>query len=227
MPSKGQTSRSLSALLVAAVLSLALTAGATAVVYVYSNGFHSKRDFKEIKRTGGGKKCDKAFGKNAMRVSVKGKRLCEFLTPVVGDSVRPNHVIAVKGKVLKKQTPKSLREAAYLAVKLRLGGGDSYEFQIRPKGKRFKLLRNPRSGAVSEKGRARSIRKLSDSNKLRLEVKGARVRAFVNGDRVASVEDPNPEAVSGRKVAFGIGSRKNSNRKIVGRFDRIRVGLPD
>jgi hypothetical protein len=226
MPSKRQTSRSLAALLTAGVLSLALTAGATAVVYVYSNGFHSRADFKEIKRTGGKKKCDKSFGNNAMRASVKGKRLCEFLTPVVGDAPRPNHVVAVKGKVLRKQTAKPLREGAYLAVKLRLGGGDSYELRIRPKGKKFQLLRNPSSGAISEKGRSKAIRPIKDSNKLRLEVKGARVRAFVNGKRLAAVEDPNPEAVGGRKVAFGIGSRKNSNKAVVGRFERIRVGIP-
>jgi hypothetical protein len=229
MPSKRQTSRSVALLLAAGALSLGLAASATAVIYVYGNGFSSRAAFKEIQRTGGGKKCDKRYREKSksMGVSVVGKRLCDFGPPVVGDAAQPNHVVFAKGQVLPKKTPKSLREGAYLAVKVRSGRGDSYELQIRPKGGRYKLLRNPQAGAVSEEGRSEAIRPLNKPNSLRLEVKGARVTAFVNGERLVSVQDPNPEEVGGRKVGFGIGSRKNSDRAIVGVFDRVRVGIAE
>lgn len=224
-----KSSRSLAVLLAAGAFSLALTAGAAAVVYVYGNGFASRGAFNEIDRTGGGKKCDKRYRdkSKSMGVSVEGKRLCEFSPPVVGDGPQPDHIIYAKGKVLPKKTPKSLREAAYLAVKVRVGRGDSYELQIRPKGRRYKVLRSPQAGAVSEQGRSDAIKPLKSSNALRLEVKGARVTAFVNGDELVSVVDPNPEEVGGRKVAFGIGSRKNSSRAVVGIFERVRVGIAE
>jgi hypothetical protein len=146
---------------------------------------------------------------------------------VVGDAAQPNHVIFAKGQVLPKKTPKSLRKAAYLAVKVRSGRGDSYELQIRPKAGRYKLIRSPNSGAVSEEGRSNAIRKINKPNSLRLEAKGNRITAFVNGERLVRVQDGNAEEVGGRKVAFGIGSRKNSKREIVGVFDRVRVGIAE
>jgi hypothetical protein len=230
MRPKRKSRRTLALLLAAGALSLALAASAVAVVYVYGNGFSTRGAYKEIKRSGGGgKKCDKRWRKKAksMGVSVQGKRLCEFSPPVVGDAAQPDHVIFAKGQVLPKKTPKALREAAYLAVKLRLGRGDWYELQIRPKGGRFKLERKPSEGAVSEEGRSDAIRPLNKPNALRLEAKGARIRAHVNGEELVSVVDPNPEEVGGRKVGFGIGSRKNSSREIIGVFDRVRVGIAE
>ena len=162
-----------------------------------------------------------------MGVSVEGKRLCEFSPPVVGDAAQPDHVIFAKGQILPRKTPKALRKSAYLAVKLRLGRGDWYELQIRPKSGRYKLERSPTANAVSEAGRSDAIRKLNKPNALRLEAKGARIRALVNGDELVSVVDPNPEEVGGRKVGFGIGSRKNSKRATVGSFTRVRVGIAE
>ena len=230
MRSERPPTRPLTLLLTAAVLSLALVTGAAATIYVYGNGFSTKSQFKEMKRSGGGgKKCDRRYRKRSetMGVSVEGKRLCSFSPPVIGDAEQPNHVIYAKGQVLPKKTPKALREAAYLSVLVRMGRGDAYELQIRPKGGRFKLVRSPAAGAVSERGRSDAIRSLSKPNALRLEVKGARVRAFVNGEQLVSVVDPNPEQVGGRKTGFGIGSRKDSSRKTVGMFERVRVGIAE
>ncbi len=229
MRPKRKPTRTLALLLTAGALSLALTASAAAIVYVYGNGFSSRGAFKEIKRSGGGKKCDKRYREKpkTMGVSVKGKRLCEFSPPVVGDASQPNHVIFAKGQILPRKTPKALRKSAYLAVKLRLGRGDWYELEIRPKSGRYKLDRSPNSNAVSEAGRSDAIRKLNKPNALRLEAKGARIRASVNGDELVSVVDPNPEGVGGRKVGFGVGSRKNSSRPTVGSFTRVRVGIAE
>ena len=93
-----------------------------------------------------------------MNVTVNGKRLCEFSPPVVGDAAQPNHVIFAKGQILPRKTPKALRKSAYLAVKLRLGRGDWYELQIRPKSGRYKPIEarrrtpSPRRAAATRSG---------------------------------------------------------------------------
>ena len=229
MSPKRLTTRFPAVLLLAGALSLTVAASAAAVIYVYGNGFSSKGSVKELQKTGGGGKCDKRFRKRPknMSVSVEGKRLCEFSPPVFGDADQPDHVIYAKGQVLAKKTPKKLRRAAYLAVKVRVGHGDSYELQVRPKGRRFKLVRNPSSGAVSEGGQSNAIKPLNKLNGLRLDVKGNRVTAFANGRRLASVSDPNADQIDGRRAAFGLGSRKSSSRTTVGVFERVRVGIAE
>jgi hypothetical protein len=226
MRSKPQRSRIPAVLVCATVLSLALVAGAQAVIYVYSNGFSARDDVREITRKGGGAKCDKSFHRKAgsMGVSAEGKRLCEYSPPVAGDGNQPNHVFMAKGRVLKR-TPKALRDDAYLAIKVRAGHGRGYELQVRPKAGRFKLVRSPSGGGVEESGKSNAINKIGKLNTLRLEVKNARVKAFVNGQQVAGALDSNPEQIDGRKLTFGIGSRKNGHRPVVGSFDRIRAGL--
>lgn len=221
--------RSTAIVLAAAAASLALTASAGAAIYVYANGFATKAEFKEISKAGGGKKCDKSWreGSTSMGVTVVGKRLCSYAPPVVGDAAQPNHVIWARGQVLPKKTPKALREAAYLALKVRAGRGDFYELQVRPKGRRWKLLRNPSSNAVSEEGRSDAIKPLKNLNALSLMVKGPRVTAKVNGKKLVTVEDPNPDQVEGRKVTFGIGCRKDASRAVVGVFERVKVGIAD
>ena len=226
MRRKRQRSRFLVPALCAAGLSLALVAGAQAVIYVYSNGFSARDDVREITRKGGGAKCDKSFHRKAgsMGVSAQGKRLCEYSPPVAGDGNQPNHVFMAKGRVL-KGTPKALRDDAYLAVKVRAGHGRGYELQVRPKAGRFKLVRSPSGGGVEESGKSNAIKKIGKLNTLRVEVKNARVKAFVNGQQVAGAVDSNPEKIDGRKLTFGIGSRKDGHRPVVGSFDRIRAGL--
>jgi Domain of Unknown Function (DUF1080) len=226
MRSKRPTRRFLAPLLCAAGVSLALVAGAEAVIYVYSNGFKARADVREVTRKGGGAKCDKSFRRNgeSLGVTALGRRLCEYSPPVAGDASQPNHVLMAKGRVL-KSTPKALRDDAYLAVKVRAGQGRGYELQVRPKAGRFKLLRSPSGGGVDESGKSNAINKIGKLNTLRLEVKNARVKAFVNGKKVAGAVDSNPEQIDGRKLTFGLGSRKDGHRAVVGSFDRIRAGL--
>ncbi len=47
---------------------------------------------------------------------------------------------------------------------------------------------------------------------MRLQVDGARVRAFVNGTQLADVNDPSPGELRGAKVEFGVGSLKNTKQ---------------
>lgn len=227
---KRSRTRTLATLLIAGTLSLGLAAGAGAAIWIYGNGFSNKATIKELKRSSGGKKCKKRYKQKAkqLRVVFTGQRYCGYSPPVVGDGSQPNHAVFAKGRIVKKGLSKGLRKAAYLAVRVRVGKGDFYELQVRPRGKHYKLWRKPdQGGPDDEKGRSSDIKPLKASNTLRIEAKGARITGYVNGKEVATLVDANPGGVAGRKVSFGVGSRRNSSRETVAVFDRVRVGLAD
>jgi hypothetical protein len=229
MPRQRTRSRVLGSLLAAGALSIALVGGAAAAIYVYDTSFGSKKAFREMKKSAGAKNCDKGYREKSesMRISVTRKKVCAFSPPVVGDATQPNHVIRATGQALPKQTPKSLREAAYLVLRVREGRGGYYELRVRPRGKQWKLLRHPSSNAFNEGGKSKAIRSLKKLNNLRLSVKGGRVSASVNGKKLTSALDANPGQIDGRKTAFGLGNRKDSSRAIVGVYERVRVGISE
>ena len=122
-------------------------ASASAVVYVYKNSFGSKSAYNEIDKISGGKKCERSYVKDnkAMRIDMRGKTFCEYSPPVIGDADQPDHEIVADGRIL-DATPKSVREDAYLAVRVRVGEGTWYEFRVTPKGEKYKFTREPAGG---------------------------------------------------------------------------------
>ncbi|MDX6588380.1 MAG: 3-keto-disaccharide hydrolase [Solirubrobacterales bacterium] len=202
---------------------------AAAVVYVYKNSFGSKSSYNEIDLISGGKKCERTFVEDnkAMRIDMRGKTFCEYSPPVTGDADQPDHEIVADGRIL-DATPKNVRNDAYLAVRVRVGDGTWYEFRVIPKGKKYKFTREPAGGGsgLPINGTANKIKPVGENNKLRLRVTGNDVTAFVNGKSVESYNDPNPGQVTGRKVAFGLGSTKKANPGPVARFSSVKVGVP-
>lgn len=216
------------ALVGAVGLSIAFAASAAGLVSVYSNNLASKSQYRELSRAGGGDRgCHRTYrsGAETMRVSVSGSRLCAYSPPVQGDGPRPDHDFAVDGRIL-KGTPKRVRKAAYLAILVRVGRGDNYELQVRPKSKRFKLIRNPDGAEFPVSGESRDIGGVGERNKLRIRAEGSAVTAYVNGKRLARVTDPDAADFNGTKLAFGAGSRRNADNGPVATFDRIRVRVP-
>lgn len=204
-------------------------ASASAVVYVYKNSFGSKSAYNEIDKISGGKKCERTFVKDnqGMRIDMRGKTFCEYSPPVIGDADQPDHEIVADGRIL-DATPKSVRKDAYLAVRVRVGEGTWYEFRVTPKGEKYRFTREPAGGAsgLPINGTANKIKPIGRDNKLRLRITGNDVTAFVNGQSVESYNDPNPGQVTGRKVAFGLGSTKKANPGPVARISSIKVGVP-
>ncbi len=145
-----------------------------------------------------------------MRIEVRGKTFCEYSPPVTGDAAQPDHEIVADGRIL-DATPKNARKQAYLGVRVRVGNDTLYELRINPKEKEYKLNRSPRAAA-----RASRLRQLEQDQPDRREeqasprITGGNVTAFVNGKSVATYNDPNPGQVTGRKVAFGVGSTKKA-----------------
>lgn len=214
----------------AAAATLALAAGALASVTVYNNAFPSEGSVKEMKQIDGGGPCDKSFRDKSkvMRVAVKhGERLCAYSPPVQGDRALPDHEFIAVGRVLKERTPSSVRDATYLSLLVRVSAGEHYELQVTPKGRKFKLSRKPDGSGFPITGTSSAIDGLGEKNVLRLRAFGAKITAYVNGEKVASMTDDDPGEVGGRKLALGIGSRKDTEKGPVGTFDNVRVLVPN
>jgi hypothetical protein len=215
--------------LAAAVVATAALGTAMAAVTVYDNGFSSRAEFKEIIKSGGGKRCDRSYRKKgeSMRAAVKrSPTTCSFRPPVEGDKELPNHDVRVDGKVLKK-TEKGLRGGAFVDVTVRAGGGGvGYTLRVFPKKKRWELRRGPSGAGFPVRGKSNAIKKVNKRNQLRLVASGATVTATVNRKRVARVEDNDPGQVSGRKIRFALGSQKQKRGNVAATFKKVAVSVP-
>lgn len=213
----------------AAVLLTAALGTAIAAVTVYDNGFSNRTEFKEIIKSGGGKRCDRSFRKKgkSMRAAVKrSPTTCSFRPPVQGDTELPNHDVRVDGKILKK-TEKGLRGGAFVEATVRAGGGGvGYTLRIFPHKKRFELRRGPSGGEFPVRGKSNAIKRVNKRNQLRIIASGAGIRALVNGKEVARVEDSNPSQVSGSKIRFAVGSLKERQGSVVATFKKVAVAVP-
>ncbi len=225
-----QTTTALALAIGATALLAAGISTALASVTVYSNDFGSQARYDEIARAGGGKRCDRGYRKKskAMRATVKvSPTTCSFRPPVQGDKELPNHKVTVEGKIL-KQTPKSVRGSAFIEVTVRAGGGNTgYSLRVFPQKQRFEFVRGPDGGDFPIDGKSDAIKKINERNALRVDATGAKIRAFVNGKEVASVDDGNLGQVAGTKVRFAIGSLSNKSKDTVGTFKRVAVAVPD
>lgn len=224
MNAKRHTLR-LGGLALAGLLALALAATAGAATWIYTNSFGSAAKVREMKPAGAGKNCTKRHGKDQLVIGLSGRRNCGYSPPVEGDSAQPDHVVAVRGRIQPKRTPKALRGAAYVSVKLRMGGGTFYELQVRPKGRRYRVLRKPENATVEQSGKSPHINPLKQMNTLLVTARGARIIIKVNGKRlVPPIVDPNPGQVTGKRIAVGIGSLKSGKRETFGTLKQLRVG---
>jgi hypothetical protein len=218
------------ALLIAGAAALAVAATAFGSVAIYNNAFPNANSVKEMKQVEGGKPCSKSFRDKSkvMRVAVKrGDRLCAWSPPVQGDRALPDHEFIGVSRVLKEKTPKSVRGSAYMSLQVRFSPKESYELQITPKGKKWKFVRNPDGSGFPFSGKSKAINGLGSKNVLRVRAFGAKIAAYVNGKKLKVLTDNDPGQVEGRKVALGIGSRKNANKGPVGTWDNVRVLVPN
>jgi hypothetical protein len=218
------------ALVVASVAALAIAAAAAlGNVTIYLNNFSKKADYAQIRTAGGGKACGRSYREGAEKLRVivkKGGNLCEFSPPITGDSDLPDHDVRVQGKFLKDRTPRSQRKGAYIALAVRVAPGERYQFIVKPRTKKWALTRSPNGSGFPKRGREKSIRPLDKNNTLRLRAFGTRIRAYVNGEKVAALRENNPGQVSGRHILFGLGNTHPGKKQIEGLMDNLRVQVP-
>jgi hypothetical protein len=211
-------------------LALLCAAVALANVTVYKEPFSSKGSVRELKPAEGAKNCSKGFRSKAKQLRVSAKRgnvLCAYSPPLVGDSAVPDHEIQIDARVLRKRTPAKLRASAHASVRLRAARNSYYELQIYPRRQRFRLLRVPSGAGFPQAGRSEAIKPLGQRNRIKLRAFGARVVAWVNGTRLATVEDASPGQLTGRKLAFGVGSGRASKQGPIALFDNLLVRVPN
>jgi hypothetical protein len=226
---RGQVRRRLGALALALALCGAVAATAVAFVNVYVNPFSKRGQYRQVDTASKSKRCDRDFNKDrgVMEVTVKaGPQSCFYEIPARGDRARPDHRFEAHGRLL-KSTHRNIREEAFLAVAVRVGGGDRYELRVFPKGKDFALRRRPDSGAFPVSGSEPAIGRPGQLNRLRLTAIDNRLTAHVNGEKVADLNDADASQIAGRKVEFGLGSRADTRRNTNGNFDRVKLSVPD
>lgn len=216
-------------LALAAVAAALAAATAFAGVTVYKNNFSSKREAKEL-RHAEGKKCEKNWRKKGKSIAVKAKRgpmVCGYRPPVEGDGPAPDHSIQVQEKLL-KETPKSVRDRAYLGLGVRSGKNGGYELWVFPSKEKFKLARRAGKGPPTflAKGNSKAIKGPDKPNVMSLKAVGSKLIAKVNGKRVAKTTDRNASGVKGRKLEAMLGYKKRRSKPAVATFDNVKVQVP-
>ncbi len=216
-------------LAVAATVFAALCATALADVTVYDNDFSNRAEFKQIIKSGSGKKCERRFREKSksMLASVKrGKTTCTFRPPVEGDDELPNQTVRVDGKILKK-TPKSVRGGAFLELTLRAGGnGVGYSLRVFPQKQRFELLRGPGRQRLPAAGRQRCDQE--DQQAQLALAHGPRRQGRGVHQRQAGRRGRRREPRSGQrpKIRFSVGNAKQKSKDVAATFKRVSVAVP-
>jgi hypothetical protein len=222
--------RTLRFALAVALVALGLAAvAALASVTVYNNNFSRKSEAKEI-RHASGNHCDKRWRSKAESFRVvanKGPGACVYRPPVEADGPGPDHKFQVRAKLL-KDTPKGIRDGAFVAVAVRAATGVGYELRVFPSTRKFQLRRSPGGGGgdFPAKGHSGKINGGGKSNILRIDAIGDTVTARVNGTKLAKATDSNAAQVSGRKVQFELGQKKSTSQPTIAVFDDVRLALP-
>lgn len=218
------------ALLLAALVTIGVAAAtALAGVTVYKNSFSRKGEVKELRKAEG-KHCKRSFRKKAGKALIevtRGPEVCGYRPPVEGDTDGPDHDFQAKAKFL-RDTPKGLRNEAYVAVAVRSGKTSDYELRVYPVKHRFKLVRSPSGGgAFPAQGRNGAIKGFNKSNVIGLKASGSRVIARVNGTKVAQLTDTNPAQVGGRRLEVAVGSGKRSTKTVSATIDSLKLQVPN
>jgi hypothetical protein len=218
-----------------AATALLLCAGAGAsLIGIYRSDMESDAQRAQITKLSG-ERCRRGGSSHAFKVVIgKRTRECMYQTPVVG---RDLEVAAVER--LLSGTPKQLRNKAFLAVNLRVGGaGARYQLLVFPLQRKAQLRKVFSDGRVKylhiEKD-VKGIGGINRANVLRLRAfnfttgpeKGkCRVIAFVGSELVADSTDAGAGDLQGRASAFSVGSLANG-KGIVASIDNLVVRVPN
>ena len=91
---------------------------------------------------------------------------------------------------------------------------------------KFELVRGPGGGEFPARGKDKAINGVNERNNISLVARGAQVSATVNGQELASLQDPNPGQVTGRKVRLAVGGKKSSSNDVAAIVRRVSVAVP-
>jgi len=218
----------------AAIALVLCSAAGASLIGIYRSDMESDTQRAQIAKLSG-ERCRRGGSSHAFRIVV-GKRTkeCTYQTPVVG---RDLEIAAVER--LLSGTPKQVRNKAFLAVNLRVGGaGARYQLLVFPFQRKAQLRKVFSDGRIQYLHIERNVTGISGINRpnvLRLRAfnvtagpeKGkCRVVAFVGRERVADVTDAAAGDLQGRASAFSVGSLANG-KGIVASVDNVVVRVPN
>lgn len=226
------TARALTAIALAAICSLAIAGAAQAAGWIslYENTLKSSAGRDEVRQYGNDN-CKRGGSDNAFRARIlKKTKECFYRTQTVGQDLE----IAVSARLF-SATPKKVRPQAYVAVNLRQDSDDSrYQLAVYPSGGRFHVKKVLDDGRIIdlEHGKAgNKIKGFDKANRIVLRAYNgasgnARIIAFVNGNKLATVDDERGNLLQGRNTTFSVGSKKNATGAIAS-FTKLSTGMPD
>jgi hypothetical protein len=208
----------------------AFAAAAAAEVLIYKNDASSRGEYREVRKLGGGKTCER-FGRKDEVLGIevrKGPADCALRTPVTGDGKKPDHDLEAKAKVLRKETARSLRDEVFVAVAVRASADSYYQLRVFPKDEAWELRRKPKGDGFPLTGPPNPPIEGKGANELRLQAFGRELTAWINGEKLVNgFTDPNPpKQVDGTKTLISLGHRKDTKKNARGFFDDLKVRLP-
>lgn len=223
--------RALTAIAVAAICSLAIAGAAQAAGWItlYENTLKSSAGRDEVRQYGNDN-CKRGGSEKAFRARIlKKTKECFYRTQTVGQDLE----VAVSARLF-SATPKKVRPQAYVAVNLRQDtDGSRYQLAVYPSGSRFHLKKVLDDGRIIdlEHGKASKIKGFDKANRIVLRAYNnadgnARLVAFANGSKLATVDDERGNLLQGRNTTFSVGSKKNATGAIAS-FTKLSVGMPD
>jgi hypothetical protein len=215
-----------------AMLALASVAGG-ALIGIYRNGMETPGQRGEAIKLSG-ERCGRGGSDHAFRVVV-GKRTkeCSYRTAVFGRDLE----ISATTRLL-RDTPKQVRQKAYLALTLRSGEGAHYQLLAYPLQRKAQLRKTFADGSVKYLRIAKGVKTImgvDKANKLRLRAfnitggadKGdCRILAYVGKQLVADFTDHAAGDLQGRASGFAVGATKNA-KGAAASFDDVVVRVPN
>lgn len=208
--------------------------GASSVL-LYKNDLSSSQKRSQIKQYGSTANCKSGGSAKAFKFTLGAQtKDCFYRIPVVGRSTE----VAGVG-VLLKSTPASLRGRTWLAVSTRQApDGSRYQLTVFPAQQKVqvrKMLGNGDIEYLATETNVQKVAKPGGSNRMTLRafdgVSGVpagttRVIAWVNGQRIAVIDDASSPQLTGRFSTFSIGSGSFAP-KATGSFRDLAVRIPD
>ena len=207
-------------------------ANAVGEVIVYVNDFSTQGEFREIVRSGGGKRCDKKYREKSkvMLASVKrSPTTCSFRAAGPG-----RRRAAQPGRLGRRQDPEDDPEGG-ARQRLHRGHGARRRRRHRllaadlPPAQALRARRGPAGGGFPAAGKSDAINKVNERNRIEVIATGAEVRGGRQrqggreGRRLQPRSGPGPQ---GPLRASAARSNKK-NKKTVGTFRRVAVAVPD
>jgi hypothetical protein len=215
-----------------ALLAVAGPAGG-APIGIYRNGMETPGQRGEAVKLSG-ERCGRGGSDHAFRVVVgKRTRECSYRTVVLGRDLE----ISATARLL-SQTPKAVRQKAFLALTLRSGDGAHYQLLAYPLQRKAQLRKTLSDGSFEYLRIAKNVKTIKGvgrANKLRLRAfnitsgpdKGhCRILAYVGKVRVADFTDRAAGDLQGRASGFAVGATKNA-KGVAASFDDVVVRAPN